>query len=297
MTQSGMMQRAVALALGADEDSVEDAVVLVPITTTGDRVQDRRLMDVGGKALFTKEIEQALIDGRIDLAVHSMKDVPTETPPGLTIAAIPPREDARDAFISARHAGLDDLPDGAVVGTASLRRQAQLLALRPDLRIEILRGNVDTRLNRLAAGDFDAILLAASGLNRLGRAEVVTAWLDVDRFVPAPGQGALAIQTRDEDAAAPWAAALNHAPTAMAVAAERGAMLALEGSCRTAVGAHAVIEGGRLKLTAEILRPDGSARWRRSGEIADPTPETARALGVRIGQAVHDEAGDQELPV
>src|SRR5690606_21890034 len=138
---------------------------------------------------------------------------------------------------------------------------------------------------------------AASGLNRLGRAEVVTAWLDVDRFVPAPGQGALAIQTRDEDAAAPWAAALNHAPTAMAVAAERGAMLALEGSCRTAVGAHAVIEGGRLKLTAEILRPDGSARWRRSGEIADPTPETARALGVRIGQAVHDEAGDQELPV
>ena len=296
MTQSGLIRRAVARALGAAEDSIEDAVVLVPIVTTGDRIQDRRLMDVGGKALFTKEIEQALIDGRIDLAVHSLKDVPADMPPGLVLAAIPEREDHRDAFVSVNHSGLDDLPHGALVGTASLRRQAQLLAARPDLRIEMLRGNVDTRLNKLAAGDFEAILLAASGLNRLGRAEVITERLDLDRFVPAPGQGALAIQTRQEDAAAAWAQALNHVPTAVAVAAERGAMLALEGSCRTAVGAHAVIEGGRLALTAEILAPDGSGRWRRSGEIKNPTAETAHALGVRIGDAVHAEAGDQELP-
>ncbi|MFN3537877.1 MAG: hydroxymethylbilane synthase, partial [Brevundimonas sp.] len=164
MAQSGMMQRAVARARGAAEDSGGDAVILVPIVTTGDRIQDRRLMDVGGKALFTKEIEQALIDGRIDLAVHSLKDVPADMPPGLVLAAIPEREDARDAFVSVNHTGLEDLPHGALVGTASLRRQAQLLAARPDLRIEMLRGNVDTRLNRLAAGDFDAILLAASGL-------------------------------------------------------------------------------------------------------------------------------------
>jgi hydroxymethylbilane synthase len=296
MAQSGMMQRAVARALGAADDSIEDAVILVPIVTTGDRIQDRRLMDVGGKALFTKEIEQALIDGRIDLAVHSLKDVPADMPPGLVLAAIPEREDHRDAFISVNHSSLEDLPHGALVGTASLRRQAQLLAARPDLRIEMLRGNVDTRLNRLAAGDFDAILLAASGLNRLGRAEVITACLDVERFVPAPGQGALAIQTRSADALAPWAAALNHRPTAVAVTAERGAMLALEGSCRTAVGAYAVIENDRLSLTAEILSPDGSARWRHSGEIDGPDTETAHDLGVRIGEAVHAEAGDQELP-
>ena len=282
-----MMQRAVARALGAAEDSVEDAVILVPIVTTGDRIQDRRLMDVGGKALFTKEIEQALIDGRIDLAVHSLKDVPADMPPGLVLAAIPEREDHRDAFVSVNHSGLEDLPHGALVGTASLRRQAQLLAARPDLRIEMLRGNVDTRLNRLAAGDFDAILLAASGLNRLGRSEVITACLDVERFVPAPGQGALA----------PWAAALNHRPTAVAVTAERGAMLALEGSCRTAVGAYAFIENDRLSLTAEILAPDGSGRWRHSGHIESPTTETAHDLGVRIGEAVHAEAGDQDLPL
>ncbi len=300
LAQSGLMQRAVAHALGADADSVEDAVILVPITTTGDRIQDRRLMDAGGKALFTKEIEQALLDGRVDLAVHSLKDVPAVMPDGLALAAVPEREDPRDAFVSLRHAGLDALPSGAMVGTASLRRQAQLLAARPDLRIEMLRGNVDTRLNRLAAGDFDAILLAASGLVRLGRAEIITQRLDVDRFLPAPGQGALAIQTRAADTVSTWAAALNHPASATAVAAERGAMLALEGSCRTAVGAYAVIEDGRLTLAAEILSPDGSARWRRSGVIEvsgdDPNLDAAHALGVRLGQAVHAEAGDQGLP-
>jgi hydroxymethylbilane synthase len=168
-----MMQRAIAAALGVADGDIEEACPLVLITTTGDRIQDRRLIEAGGKALFTKEIEEALFDGRIDLAVHSMKDVPAEMPQGLAIAAIPEREDPRDAFVSKHWASLAELPQGARLGTASLRRQAQSLAARPDLKIEMLRGNVDTRLRRLEDGDFDAILLAAAGLNRLGRHDVL----------------------------------------------------------------------------------------------------------------------------
>ena len=291
LAQSGMMQRAIAAALGVKADQVE----LVEIVTTGDRVQDRRLLEIGGKALFTKEIEEALLAGRIDAAVHSMKDVPAEQPDGLVIAAIPEREDARDAFISRDFERFDDLPTGARLGTASLRRQAQALALRPDLKIEMLRGNVDTRLRRAAEGDFDAILLAVSGLNRLGLSEAIREKLSLDAFLPAPGQGALAIQTRAEDAGAAWTAALNHAETALAVEAERGAMQALEGSCRTAVGAHAFVNAGVLRLTTEMLSPDGSARWRRVGDLTAFTPETARALGLRLGGEVHAAAGDQRV--
>jgi len=291
LAQSGMMRRAIAAALGAADDQVE----LVEIVTTGDRVQDRRLLEIGGKALFTKEIEEALLAGRIDAAVHSMKDVPAEQPDGLCIAAIPEREDARDAFVSRDFARFDDLPIGARLGTASLRRQAQAQALRPDLKVEMLRGNVDTRLRRAAEGDFDAILLAVAGLNRLGLSEAIRETLSLDAFLPAPGQGALAIQTRAADADAPWAAALNHGDTALAVAAERGAMLALEGSCRTAIGAHATIEGGVLRLTTEMLSPDGSARWRRVGDLADPTLESARDLGLRLGAQVREAAGDQAV--
>ena len=229
LAQSGMMQRAIAQAL---EVSVE-RVPLVEIVTTGDRVQDRRLLEIGGKALFTKEIEEALLDGRIDAAVHSMKDVPAEQPAGLAIAAVPEREDASDAFCSEKYSTFDNLPMGARLGTASLRRQAQALALRPDLDIQMLRGNVDTRLRRLAEGEFDAIFLATSGLNRLGRSEVIRERLSLDLFLPAPGQGALAIQTREADVAsdvhAPWLAALHQPRTALAIAAERGAMVALEG--------------------------------------------------------------------
>ena len=294
LAQSGMMQRAVAAAAGLATERVE----LVQIVTTGDRVQDRRLLEIGGKALFTKEIEEALLDGRIDLAVHSMKDVPAEQPAGLTIGAIPEREDARDAFIGRNAETFDDLPPGAVLGTASLRRQAQALALRPDLKIEMLRGNVDTRLKRLQDGDFDAILLAAAGLSRLGLAGVIGQRLSPGAFLPAPGQGALAIQCRAADADAPWLTALNHADTALCVAAERGAMTALEGSCRTAIGALGVIAEGHLRLTVEMLAPDGSARWRRAGEIAaDAGPDAARDLGLSLGQAVRDEAGDQRIPL
>lgn len=295
LAQSGMMQRAIAAALGVPANEAATAVPLVEIVTTGDRIQDRRLLELGGKALFTKEIEEALLDGRIDIAIHSMKDVPAVQPEGLCIAAIPEREDARDAFISRDFASFDDLPFGARLGTASLRRQAQAQALRPDLKIEMLRGNIDTRLRRAADGEFDAILLAVSGMSRLGVTEHIREKLSLDAFLPAPGQGALAIQTRAADVDAPWAAALNHADTALAVAAERGAMLALEGSCRTAVGAYAAIENGTLRLTTEMLSPDGSARWRRVGDLSEATTETARALGQRLGAEVHLAAGDQEV--
>ena len=299
LTQSGMMQRAIGRALGVAEADLAEAVPLVEIVTTGDRVQDVRLMEIGGKALFTKEIEEALLDGRVDVAVHSMKDVPAEQPHGLCIAAVPPREDPRDAFVSDAFAAFADLPMAARLGTASLRRQAQALALRPDLQIEMLRGNVDTRLRKLADGAFDAILLAAAGLNRLGLDGAIRERLSLDDFLPAPGQGALALQTRTDDRGAAWVAALDDPATALAVAAERGAMTALEGSCRTAIGAHAEIAAGKLRLTTEMLAPDGSVRWRRAGEIgdveaADATAQ-ARALGLRLGAEVRDAAGDQGI--
>ena len=297
LAQSGMMQRAIAAAKGLPVEAVE----LVEIVTTGDRVQDRRLLEIGGKALFTKEIEEALLDGRIDLAVHSMKDVPADQPPGLTLAAIPEREDASDAFISTHYPSFAELPAGARLGTASLRRQAQALALRPDLKIEMLRGNVDTRLRRQADGDFEAILLATAGLNRLGLSEVIRERLSLDDFIPAPGQGALALQTREGETDADWVQALNHPMTALAVAAERGAMVALEGSCRTAVGAHARLDDGVLTLTTEMLAPDGSTRWRRSGTLVEAASRdaeaAARILGERLGQEVHAAAGDQQVEV
>jgi len=299
LTQSGMMQRAIGRAMGVADADLAEAVPLIEIVTTGDRVQDRRLLEIGGKALFTKEIEEALLEGRVDVAVHSMKDVPAEQPHGLCIAAVPPREDPRDAFVSEAFAAFDDLPVGARLGTASMRRQAQALALRPDLSIEMLRGNVDTRLRKLAEGEFDAILLAVSGLNRLGFEAAIRERLSLDRFLPAPGQGALALQTRADDVHAPWVAALNDPMTALAVAAERGAMTALEGSCRTAIGAHAEIGQNHLLLTVEMLAPDGSARWRRSGELGDvhaaDAPDQARALGLRLGAAIHAMAGDQRI--
>ena len=295
-TQSAWVQKQVAVALGAAPGDADRLAPLVLITTTGDRIQDRRLLEVGGKQLFTKEIEEALLDGRVDLAVHSMKDVPAEQPAGLVLAAIPEREDARDAFVSRDHASLMALPQGARVGTASLRRQAQLLAARPDLQIVMLRGNVDTRLKKLDEGACDAILLAVAGLNRLGLARHVREALDPEAFPPAPGQGALALQTRAADAGAHWLRALHHRDTEIAVAAERGALAALEGSCRTALGAHARVEGGdRLSLIVEALSGDGRERWRRRGEITlgEDGVDQARALGLQLGHEIRAEAGDR----
>ncbi len=295
LAQSRLMQARIAAALGARPDEIEEAAPLVVITTTGDRIQDRRLLEIGGKALFTKEIEEALLDGRIDCAVHSLKDVPAELPPGLMLAAIPEREDPRDAFLSHQALTIDDLPHGARLGTASMRRQAQALHRRPDLDIVMLRGNVDTRLAKLEAGEADAILLALSGLNRLGLGGLPQSLLDPIEAPPAPGQGALAIETRVEDANAPWLAALHHRPTEIAIAAERGALFALEGSCRTAIGAHARLDGLRLSLIVEALTPDGARRFRREGVAelpAEGAEAAARALGIALGLQVGEDGGD-----
>jgi len=291
-----MMQRAIAVALGVPDDRIDELCPLVLITTTGDRIQDRRLIESGGKALFTKEIEEALLDGRIDLAVHSMKDVPAEMPAGLAIAAVPEREDPRDAFVSKHWATLHDLPQGAKLGTASLRRQAQSLRMRPDLKIEMLRGNVDTRLRRLEDGDFDAILLAAAGLNRLGRGDVIRDCYDPQFNPPAPGQGALALQTRQADAGAAWLKPLHHAETAIRVAAERGALTALEASCRTAIGAHAWFNGEALHMVVEGLTADGGEHWRAPRTlhpVSDDREAEAFDWGLKVGREVRDMAGDR----
>lgn len=289
LAQAGQMRGAIAAALGDDR-----AAVLVQISTSGDRIQDRRLMDIGGKGLFTKEIEDALLEGRIDCAIHSLKDMPAEGPPGLVIAAIPMREDPRDAFLSVRHATFDALPHAARLGTASLRRQAQALRARPDLHVEPLRGNVDTRLSKLRRGDFDAIFLAAAGLNRLGLGAEARSWLDPVASPPAPGQGALAIQTRLADQGADWLIALRHRDTQVAVAAERGALTALEASCRTAVGAYARIVDGEVRLVVEALTPDGAQSFRETGAESAEGPQAearARALGLALGQTVRARGG------
>ena len=299
LAQAGHMQRRIAQALGADPQdpvAVEAVAPLIVITTTGDQVQDRRLLEIGGKGMFTKEIEEALLDGRIDCAIHSLKDMPALLPAGLCIAAIPEREDPRDAFLSLKAERLEDLPQGAVLGTASLRRQAQMLHRRPDLDVQMLRGNVDTRLAKLEAGEADAILLAYSGLRRLGLGHLPRTLIDPHDCPPAPGQGALAIETREGDRQAAWIQAIRHAPTAVAVAAERGALAALEGSCKTSIGAHAWFEGAHLKLIVEALSTDGSRRFRHSGEtdlteLAD-AEASARDLGLSLGLAVKAEAGD-----
>jgi len=216
-------------------------------------------------------------------------------PEGLCLAAIPEREDPRDAFVSIGPRGFEDLAQGARLGTASLRRQAQALHRRPDLDVVMMRGNVDTRLAKLEAGEADAILLAAAGLNRLGLGNRPTAYLDPIEFPPAPGQGALAIETRVADRDAPWLQALRHGPTTVAVAAERGALLALEGSCRTAVGAYAQLADGRVKLVVEALTPDGRMRFRHQGEadlVGDDPEAAARALGRSLADLVRREAGD-----
>ena len=236
------------------------AVEIVVIKTTGDKIQDRALLEIGGKGLFTKEIEEALADGRIDVAVHSMKDVPTRLPDGFGIAAVLEREDPRDAWISRDGGGLMDLPEGGVVGTASLRRQAQVRHLRPDLRVETLRGNVGTRLAKLERGEVDATLLALAGLKRLGQVEVATALLEPSLMVPAVAQGAIGLETRLEDERVRgWIAVLNDPASASQVAAERALLADLDGSCRTPIAAHAVLEGGdELTLRSMVALPDGT---------------------------------------
>jgi hydroxymethylbilane synthase len=241
-------------------------VELVRMTTQGDRVLDSPLAKVGGKGLFVKELEEGLLSGRADLAVHSMKDVPVELPQGLHLPVICEREDPRDAFVSGGFTSLDDLPRGARVGTSSLRRQCQLAARRPDLRILTLRGNVNTRLAKLDAGDFDAVILAAAGLLRLGFGDRITAYLDTAISLPAIGQGAVGIECRSDDPTVNrLIAALNHPPTQIRVSAERALNQRLEGGCQVPIAGHAVLEGDELYLRGLVGYPDGSQVVR--GEI------------------------------
>ena len=256
---------------------------VITISTTGDRVTDRRLSEIGGKGLFTKEIQQALIDGEIDLAVHSMKDVETWLPDQTTIAAILEREDPRDAFICGTADSLDSLPAGAVIGTSSLRRQAQILHRRPDLRVEMLRGNVQTRLRRLREGRADATLLALAGLKRLGNQDVAAEVLEPDVMLPAVAQGAIGIEIRRADhRVRDLVAPLDHAPSSTRVTAERAMLAALDGSCHTPIAGLAVLEGeSRISLTGLVAQPDGSElhRLQRTGDAAD-----AAAVGDELGR-------------
>jgi hydroxymethylbilane synthase len=259
-----------------------EQITLKIIRTSGDAIQDRPLAEAGGKGLFTKEIDAALLVGAIDAAVHSAKDLPSLLPEGVAIAAFLPREDVRDALISAFADRIQDLPFRASFGAASLRRQAQALRLRPDLKPELLRGNVETRLRKAEAGAVGATLLALAGLKRLGLAHRVRAVLDLDNFLPAPGQGAIAITARSADARALRALEpILDAATSTALAAERAYLAELEGSCRTPIAGLARLDAGRLRLRGEVLRPDGSERFEIAAEGA---PADAERLGREAGR-------------
>jgi hydroxymethylbilane synthase len=259
-----------------------ERIALQVIRTTGDKIQDRPLADAGGKGLFTKEIDAALLAGAIDAAAHSAKDLPSILPDGVVIAAYLPREDVRDALISALSDTIEGLPHGTTFGAASLRRQAQAMRLRPDLKPVLLRGNVETRLNKAESGAVGATLLALAGLKRLGLAHRARAVLDTDKFLPAPGQGAIAITARRGDTRALEALnAISDGETAAALTAERAFLAELEGSCRTPIAGLARLEGGRLRLRGEVLRPDGSERFDVAAESA---PADAERLGREAGR-------------
>lgn len=267
----------------------ETAFAIVPIRTTGDRIQDRPLAEAGGKGLFTKELEDALLSDAIDLAVHSMKDMPTVLPDGLEIAAILPREDVRDAFVSLKWPSLAAMPAGAVVGTSSLRRAAQVRRLRPDLTVVPFRGNVETRLRKLADGVADATLLAVAGLNRLGMGDRITSPIDVTHMLPAVAQGAIGIEVRgDNDRIKTLLAAISDPVTTLCLSVERAFLARLEGSCRTPIGGLATLAGNSLSFTGQILTPDGRQAYERRVE---GSPEDAERLGIGVADALLAEAG------
>lgn len=265
-----------------------EAFEIVPIKTTGDRVLDRALKEIGGKGLFTREIEEALLDGSIDIAVHSMKDMPVAQPAGLLLDCYLPREDVRDAFVSPAVARLADLPMGAVVGSSSLRRRAQLMARRPDLQVVEFRGNVQTRMKKLEDGVAMATFLAMAGLNRLGLAGVARSAIAPEEMLPAVAQGAIGIERRADDARATgMLAAIHDTPTGQRLAAERAYLAALDGSCETPIAGLALLEGGEVWLRGEILRPDGSEVI--TGEARGPVADGA-ALGRDLAQRLLAQA-------
>jgi hydroxymethylbilane synthase len=287
LAQANEVRASIERAWGDEAPQIE----IVSITTTGDRIRDRPLADIGGKALFTKEIEEALLAGTIDLAVHSMKDVPSILPPGLVIAAILPREDPRDALISPVAASLAALGPGTVVGSSSVRRRAQLLRLRSDIEVVPLRGNVDTRLAKLDGGEVGAIILASAGLRRLGLASRITAAIPPEEMLPAVAQGAIGIELRaGDERTAGIVGPIDHRPTSIAVGCERAFLASLEGSCRTPIAGHAVLDREIVRFRGEALAPDGSFSFAVEvhGALAD-----AVRLGREAGEEVKAKAGDR----
>ena len=268
-------------------------IAITVIKTSGDRILDRPLADIGGKGLFTKEIEDALLANAVDIAVHSMKDMQTELPEGLMLGAALPREDVRDAFISLKYASLDALPPGAIVGTSSLRRQAQLLNIRPDLTVAGFRGNVQTRLKKLAEGAADATFLAVAGLKRLGLEDRITAVIPVDQMLPAVAQGAIGLEIRKGDSkAAAWIALLDDRATHLAVTAERAFLARLEGSCRTPIAGLAVLRDGALVFRGQVLSPDGRHAYSVEGQ---GPPERATDIGLAAADDVLSQADPRIL--
>ena len=268
-------------------------IAITVIKTSGDRILDRPLADIGGKGLFTKEIEDALLANAVDIAVHSMKDMQTELPEGLMLGAALPREDVRDAFISLKYASLDALPPGAIVGTSSLRRQAQLLNIRPDLTVAGFRGNVQTRLKKLAEGAADATFLAVAGLKRLGLEDRITAVIPVDQMLPAVAQGAIGLEIRKGDSkAAAWIALLDDRATHLAVTAERAFLARLEGSCRTPIAGLAVLRHGALVFRGQMLSPDGRHAYSVEGQ---GPPERATDIGLAAADDVLSQADPRIL--
>ena len=286
LVQARQVQTALAVACGIVAEQFEIEI----IRTSGDKIQDRPLADAGGKGLFTKEIEEALLSGAIDFAVHSSKDIPAVLPAGLTLAAFLPREDPRDALVSSKAKTLGELPRNALVGTSSPRRQALLMRARPDLRIAPLRGNVETRLRKIEASEMDAAVLAVAGLKRLGLFSAMATALEVEEFLPAAGQGAIAIETRaaDESARA-HAAAVDDTDTHTALAAERAFLAALGGSCRTPIACHARLDGDAVRFRGLIAKTDGcdAIEVSRQGRRTD-----AAALGADAGHEIRARAGD-----
>jgi hydroxymethylbilane synthase len=285
LVQARMVRARLAVALGVNDETIE----IVVIRTSGDVIQDRPLAEEGGKGLFTKEIEEALLDGRIDLAVHSAKDMPTLLPAGLMLAACLEREDARDVFISRKAGSLAELPQGATLGTASLRRQAIAKRARGDLRVVPLRGNVETRLRKLADGEVDATILALAGMKRLGLVEHATKIMSVEEFLPAVGQGAIGIEARENDTRTrEILARIDHADTSTALACERAFLAELDGSCKTPIGGHATLSGGVLQFRGLIAKPDGSAAHETA--VAGGRNE-ATTIGADAGRALRQYAG------
>jgi hydroxymethylbilane synthase len=289
LAQTGLVRDALAAATPGR------TFAIVPIVTTGDRIQDRSLQDAGGKGLFTKELDEAMLAGRIDLAVHSMKDLPTRLPDDIVLAGVPAREDPRDALICVVDAkALRDLPERARIGTASLRRQAQLLSLRPSFQISMLRGNVETRLRKVAEGEVDATLLAYSGLRRLGLERHAKVLLDPQESPPAGGQGALAITARrDDQDMAEVLGPVQDAAARLEITAERAFLAALDGSCRTPIAALGRWSNGVMSFIGESLTPDGAQCWRRTAEEPCDSDAAAAQLGERLGRSIRAEAGER----